>query len=1038
MDKAPPSLPVTGSRSSGSPPSIDDNDNDGERQRINPSERNPTITVTAAGTPSEPRERNDHRGSLSGASNSGIDEDGNISATSNGSSSKTTARSRSRSGSNRSSNGSGGGNNATGSGGPQRIRRRNRMITSCLECRRRKLKCDRLHPCTNCAKFKRDCVFLAPALDSKSKKKLAELKEKMGSLERVLEFDVAGKGGGSDKGSENGGGANREGGYNRGEAGEENEYEDEPVPEDEAHLEPTRMAVQDAAYEGEADDDTVDLGVRLGKMRLTDRIGGLFRPRISDEITESLEKLPGHGKAPGEQSPVPKPPRLRDLLQTEKDAYFNPGPSYIAPRSELFFGTETVRKYTLFDFLPSKFAADNLLQRYWESVHPVAKVVHRQSFEKRYRSFWEDASRGFEPSPSLQALVFAAMFSAVTSMTDQTVLSTFGVPQKNLIENFQLGTEMALGKAHFLRTTKTETLQALVMYIIPMCRAEISRTHSTLVGAAIRLAECMGFHRDPSEYGLGAIETHVRRMIWYQLCFLDMRTGESQGPRPTIRREDFSTRFPLNVDDSDLEKPNADSLQDMSHWTDMTYTRISMECFEFHRVLYHENKRLVKKSVSLTHVLGKIEAFRKSCYAKYGPLVNGANQKPVQRAAGLVLSILVSRMYIGVLHRYYNSVSVRIPDRLRQIIITTGTQLLENSIELETSPDLQPWSWYSGTYQQYHTAFLLLFEVFLYPMRRESERIWRCLDYIFEVPPFPFQPGSDPNRVITRKDLIEHRARKSTQILTQIRDRMSAYQTMRKVRIPVQMRDTSFYMRSQGSGAGNDLMTNKPENIQEAGQTKNDAGNLVQTQATYTQPTKPASQEGEKLPFTGFLSSSFDSSSYPTYPTHQHSPQNLSPNQPLSYAQPQSQTPPQYQFNLQSNRQSYPPWQPQPRHSGTSSQDFNYGTQPSGYGQDTFNAKEQSLGSDTISSEDSSGAGIWFNSSIETTGGGTGPSTHPPAPPEDATMLDIDWNEWDKLFPPELNTGDLNLPPSMEEQAIPMDTSFDVFSSTNFELFPQQ
>lgn len=51
------------------------------------------------------------------------------------------------------------------SGPAPRIRRRNRMITSCLECRRRKLKCNKSHPCTNCVKFTRDCVFLAPALD---------------------------------------------------------------------------------------------------------------------------------------------------------------------------------------------------------------------------------------------------------------------------------------------------------------------------------------------------------------------------------------------------------------------------------------------------------------------------------------------------------------------------------------------------------------------------------------------------------------------------------------------------------------------------------------------------------------------------------------------------------------------------------------------------------------------------------------------------------------------------------------------------------
>src|ERR1700712_3915477 len=72
-----------------------------------------------------------------------------------------------------------------------KVRRRNRMIRSCLECRRRKLKCDKLHPCTNCNKFSRDCLFLAPALDSVSQQRLNEIKEKMGSLERVLEQDVA-------------------------------------------------------------------------------------------------------------------------------------------------------------------------------------------------------------------------------------------------------------------------------------------------------------------------------------------------------------------------------------------------------------------------------------------------------------------------------------------------------------------------------------------------------------------------------------------------------------------------------------------------------------------------------------------------------------------------------------------------------------------------------------------------------------------------------------------------------------------------------
>ena len=156
---------------------------------------------------------------------------------------------------------------------PPRIRRRNRMITSCLECRRRKLKCDKSHPCTNCTKASRDCLFLAPALDSASQLKLTEIKEKMGSLERVLEQDVAKK---CNRIEAHKGGASRD--------TEGNEIDFAPEPEDERDLEPTPLALNDNAYDDDADDDLNDLGFMMGKLRLTDRVGGFFRPKMAAEV----------------------------------------------------------------------------------------------------------------------------------------------------------------------------------------------------------------------------------------------------------------------------------------------------------------------------------------------------------------------------------------------------------------------------------------------------------------------------------------------------------------------------------------------------------------------------------------------------------------------------------------------------------------------------------------------------------------------------------------------------------------------------------
>jgi hypothetical protein len=199
------------------------------------------------------------------------------------------ARPRSLSG-NGNGNGGGGGGGARGmlggglgsslgggvshGGVPQKIRRRNRLITSCLECRRRKLKCDKTHPCTNCTKFVRDCVYLAPALDPASQMKLAEIKEKMGSLERTLEEDVARR-------------ARRHGGPGgmRRRSSSVSSEDEIPGPEDERNLMPTPLAWADAAYYEDADDDDfMDLGVQVGKMRITERLGGYVRPKIAQEV----------------------------------------------------------------------------------------------------------------------------------------------------------------------------------------------------------------------------------------------------------------------------------------------------------------------------------------------------------------------------------------------------------------------------------------------------------------------------------------------------------------------------------------------------------------------------------------------------------------------------------------------------------------------------------------------------------------------------------------------------------------------------------
>lgn len=106
---------------------------------------------------------------------------------------------------------------------------------------------------------------------------------------------------------------------------------------------------------------------------------------------------------------------------------------------------------------------------------------------------------------------------------------------------------------------------------------------------------------------------------------------------------------------------------------------------------------------------------------------------------------------------------------------------MECAIELETSPSLSMWSWYAGAIQQYHYALLILIEIYAFPMRKEADRIWACLDYIFDVP-----------RNLPR----EHKGR---WIITQVRDKTGYYMGVRKARAPAKI--DSFSQQAQRSAS---------------------------------------------------------------------------------------------------------------------------------------------------------------------------------------------------------------------------------------------
>ncbi|KAJ5710562.1 hypothetical protein N7488_004718 [Penicillium malachiteum] len=199
---------------------------------------------------------------------------------------------------------------------------------------------------------------------------------------------------------------------------EELQSEESDSESDEGFLEPTPLAIQDAAYGGNDDSEVKDIGLQIGRMRLGERVGGLYRPRIADEV----DFIFGHNLS--DDSPIHE--------------------------------------------IPSRGVSDKLLEQHWHAVHPVARILHRPTFFQQYETLWEAIEEECEGqvAPPQVALVFSVLLSAVISMSEVQVHDSCQLSREDLKNRLKFGVEASLSRAQLLSTTRVDTLQAFIAYLV--------------------------------------------------------------------------------------------------------------------------------------------------------------------------------------------------------------------------------------------------------------------------------------------------------------------------------------------------------------------------------------------------------------------------------------------------------------------------------------------------------------------------------------------------------------------------------------------
>lgn len=106
-----------------------------------------------------------------------------------------------------------------------------------------------------------------------------------------------------------------------------------------------------------------------------------------------------------------------------------------------------------------------LCDLYLRNCDPVYKVLHRPNLKRQVVA----ASASLDDIPggkSMEALLFAIYYSAITSLTKEQCVQMFQADKDLLLKRYRQGVEVALGKADILNSTELGTLQALVIFLV--------------------------------------------------------------------------------------------------------------------------------------------------------------------------------------------------------------------------------------------------------------------------------------------------------------------------------------------------------------------------------------------------------------------------------------------------------------------------------------------------------------------------------------------------------------------------------------------
>lgn len=205
--------------------------------------------------------------------------------------------------------------------------------------------------------------------------------------------------------------------------------------------------------------------------------------------------------------------------------------------------------------LPSKEEADALIAVYLDQFEQIHRIVHVPTFRKEYAEFWTPGTQ--QRYSAFTALVLSMMAVASCVHTHEA-LKFIGMMSnaQHLAEKWIKACDRWSDKQSQKHRRLIHYQIACLLYLGKRVNTIKKKRFWTSSGQLIRDGIAVGLHREPSHMGgkITVYNQEMRRRIWATVQEFDMQASFDHGLPTLVSQLHFDTNPPRNLDDEDFDE----------------------------------------------------------------------------------------------------------------------------------------------------------------------------------------------------------------------------------------------------------------------------------------------------------------------------------------------------------------------------------------------------------------------------------------------------------------------------------------------------